>query len=99
MGAPRCPPIRPRDLAGLGLPRTAQETPRADGRISRLSDGADAEALGSRAAQRLTVLARVENKESPSQESTAAAGAKELQESLEKEAEKHAQKHTMSRSR
>lgn len=31
--------IRTRDLASLGLPRTALETPLADGRISRLSHG------------------------------------------------------------
>lgn len=35
----RKPVIRTRDLVRLGLPRTALETPLADGRISRLSHG------------------------------------------------------------
>ena len=88
---------RPRTLSTLLRSTESLKFEDWQGQAARQGWGkADAEALVSRAAQRVSVLATVERSESPKHESTATA--MNSKESLEKEAEKHAQNHTMSMS-
>ena len=88
---------RPRTLSTLLRSTESLKFEDWQGQAARQGWGkADAEALVSRAAQRVSVLATVGRSESPKHESTATAT--KLQESLEKEAEKHTQKQTMSMS-
>lgn len=88
---------RPRTLATLLRSTGSLKFEDWQGQAARQGWGkADAEALVSRAARRVSILSTVERSESPKHESTATATTSK--ESLEKEAEKHVQKQTMSMS-